>query len=60
MRTRKCAWYDAKNQKPMYGFEVLHKGQWMHAMDNNGPLIFETEEARDAARAKAKKQKEGA
>ena len=51
MRTRAFDWLDANTNTPMYGIQVLIKGEWMHLYRDKGvPAIFTEREKRDEYR----------
>lgn len=57
MRTRTHNYYDARTHKPVYSFQVIHKGVWSNVAENGKPLLFKTTEERDAKRAEYRRQK---
>lgn len=41
-------WLDTKANKPKHGIDALVSGRWMHCAENGKPLLYDTEEERDA------------
>lgn len=58
MRTRKYDWFDEKSWSIRYSFQVMCNGKWCNPGKSGMLLVFATEEARDKARADARKIKE--
>jgi hypothetical protein len=50
MKTRNCNWFNTETKKQQFGIDVFHNGKWMHCSDNNGLLLFDSEEERDEKR----------
>ena len=56
MQTRGTEWFDTKRMQPVYGIKVKHNGEWVNAAEDDGLLLFDTEEERDAKRRELAKQ----
>lgn len=57
MRTRNYNYYDAANNKPLFGFQVWHNGGWSGVIKDGKRLLFNTEKARDKSRTEYRKTK---
>jgi hypothetical protein len=56
MKTRKYDWYDMEHHRPLYGIQVRWDGEWLNAAEDGKPLLFHTQELRDAKRKEINKR----
>lgn len=42
-------WFDIELEKEMFGVKVLHNGKWIHAGNDDGIMLYDTEADRDVA-----------
>lgn len=57
MRTQATNWYDKEAGKVRYGIKVFFNGDWIHAGDNNGLFLFDSEAEREAKRKELRTKK---
>lgn len=58
MRTRNCDYFDSSSLRTVYGIELLVAGVWLRLAENGKPLLFPTQEDRNAKRATYRRMKE--
>lgn len=57
MRTRKKDWFNTRDHKIMFSFQVCYDGIWATPMEDGRPCIYFFERERDAKRGEYRRMK---